>query len=98
MSFQETPQGSSEHNIINMDDVAKSFQREAEALREIVRNRDQQIRALKAHSLCLRSNFKSILEAVVDRVIDQDIQHHAKRMITELETADSVIEKVGSGQ
>lgn len=81
--------------IEQLDDIAKSFQRESEALRELVRNRDQQIAALKAHSLCLRTNFKEILSAVVDRVIDSDIQHHAKRMIDQLDQAGDAVDKVG---
>jgi hypothetical protein len=81
---------------ITLDEITLSFQRESEALRELVRNRDMQLKALKAHCLCLRTNFKSILEAVVDRVIDDDVQFHARKMIETLDRDD--VEKVGAGQ
>lgn len=82
---------------LNMDDITKSFQREAEALREIVRSRDLQIKALKAHTLCLRSNFKIVLEAILDRIVDNDVQYHARKMIEQIDEAEKSIEKIERG-
>ena len=92
------PETNQQNRIEQMDDIAKSFQRESEALRELVRNRDQQIKALKSHSLCLRANFKIILNSLLDKAIYSDIQYHARKMIDELDQADAVVEKVGNGQ
>lgn len=92
----ETEQG--REQTPTLDEITLSFQREAEALREIVRGRDMQIKALKAHSLCMRENFKQILTAVIDRVVDADVQFHAKKMIEQLDQAGDAVDKVGSGQ
>ena len=78
-----------------LDEITLSFQREAEALREIVRGRDLQIKALKAHALCMRENFKQILTAILDKFADADIQFHAKRMIEQLDQATDAVDKVG---
>lgn len=83
---------------MNFDEITKSFQREAEALREILRARDLQIKALKAHSLCLRQNFKTILEAILDKFADNDIQYHARRMIDEIDQAGVAVDKIDRGQ
>ena len=81
-------------NIGELDEITKSFQREAEALREIVRARDLQIKALKAHSLCLRENFKQVLGTILDKFSDSDIQFHAKKMIEQIDMAETSLEKM----
>lgn len=91
----ETEKQPSSISIEQMDDISKSFQRESEALRELVRTRDKQIKSLLDHSICLRTNFKSILEAIVDRVIDDDIQFHAKKMLNTIDQAGNAVDKVG---
>lgn len=79
----------------SLDEITLSFQRESEALREIVRGRDLQIKALKAHALCMRENFKQILTAILDKFADNDIQFHARKMIEQIDQAESAVEKVG---
>lgn len=79
-----------------LDEITLSFQRESEALREIVRSRDLQITALKAHALCLRENFKQILTAILDKFADNDIQFHARKMIEQIDQAGDADAKVGS--
>ena len=49
-----------------VDEILRSSQNETEALREIIRQKEMVIKALKDHSLCLRTSFKEVLLAVLD--------------------------------
>jgi len=77
----------------SIDEVMRSAQNETEALREIIRQKELVIKALKSHSLCLRQSFKEILSAVLDRIADADVQFHARKMIEELDRGDE--QKIG---
>lgn len=78
--------------IILLDDIAKSFQRESEALREIVRSRDMTIAALRAHSLCMKTNFQILIHSIIEKFVDDDIQFHARRMADALSVGETIDE------
>ena len=80
--------------ITATDEITKSFQSEAEALRKMVQDKDLIITALKAHCLSLNENFRQILLSIAERFPGSDVAEKSARMAETLKNMD--VTKLGS--
>lgn len=76
--------------IAAVDEITKSFQSEAEALRQIVRDQEAIISALKCHCVSLSDNVVHILESIIEKFPGTDVAVHATNMVKQIRSVDVV--------